>query len=78
MLNDKFVANGNYPFPIQINQGVMFARDNMTITHEEADTLIIQQMAYVGAANILIVADDTYMKFCSYVSLCKTMTSLGL
>ena len=78
MLNDKFVANGNYPFPIQINQGVMFERDIMNITHEEADTLIIQQLAYVGAANILILADDTYMTFGSYVTLCKTMTSLGL
>ena len=38
---------------------MVFARDDMTITHEEAGTMIIQQMAYVGAANILIVADDT-------------------
>ena len=31
----------------------------MTITHEEADTMIIQQVASVGAANVLVVADDT-------------------
>ena len=49
MLNDKLVSTGNYPFPIQINQGVVFERDDMTITHEEADTLIIQQVAYVGS-----------------------------
>ena len=48
MLNDKVVSTGNYPFPIQINQGVVFERDDMTITHEEADTLIIQQMVCVG------------------------------
>ncbi len=35
-------------FPIQSNQGVVFERDDMTITHEEADTWIIQQVAYVG------------------------------
>ena len=46
-----------YPFPIHINQGVVFARDDMTVAHEEADTMIIQQVASVGAANILIVAD---------------------
>ena len=31
----------------------------MTITPEEADTMIIQQVASVGAANVLVVADDT-------------------
>ena len=33
----------------------------MAITHDEADTMTIQQVASVGAANILIVADDTYV-----------------
>ena len=42
-------------FPIQINQCVLFV---MTITHDEADTMIIQQLDSVGATNILIVADD--------------------
>ena len=31
----------------------------MTITHEETDTMIIHQVAYVGANNVLVVADDT-------------------
>ena len=48
MLNDKLVSTDNYPFPIQINQGVSFERDDMGITHEEADTSIIHQMTYVG------------------------------
>ena len=48
MLNEKLVSTGNYAFPIQINQGVVLERDDMTTTHEEADTLIIHQMAYVG------------------------------
>ncbi len=41
MLNDNLVSTGNYPFPIQINQGVVFERDAMTITHDEADTLLM-------------------------------------
>ena len=57
MLNGKLVTTGKYIFPIQINQGVVFVRDDMTITREEADTMIIQQMASGGAANILIVAE---------------------
>ncbi len=49
MLNGKLVTRtGNYRFPIQSNQGVVFEKDDMTIKHEEADTLIIQQVAYVG------------------------------
>ena len=59
MLNGKLVITGNGPVPIQINQGVVSRRDDMTITHEEADTMIIQQVASVGAANVLVVADDT-------------------
>ena len=40
--------------------------EGMTITHEEADTMIIHQVAYVGANNVLVVADDTYI----FVLLC--------
>ena len=59
MVNGKLVITGNDPVPIQINQGVVSRSDDMTITHEEADTMIIQQVASVGAANVLVVADDT-------------------
>ena len=41
MLNGKLVTSGNYIFHIQINQGIVFTRDDMTITHEEADTIIV-------------------------------------
>ena len=69
MLNDKLVITGNDPVPIQINQGVVSRRDDMTITHEEADTMIIQQVASVGAANVLVVADDTdvFVLLCHFV-----------
>ena len=41
----------------------------MAITHEEADTMIIQQVASVGAAHILVVADDTdvFVLLCHFV-----------
>ncbi len=41
----------------------------MTITHEKADTLIIQQVASVGAANVLVVAHDTdvFVLLCHFV-----------
>ena len=45
MLNDKLVLTGNYPFPIHVNQGVVFARYDTTVAHEEADAMIIQQVA---------------------------------
>ena len=67
MLNGKLVITGNDPVPFQINQGVVSRRDDMTITHEEADTMIIQQVASVGAANVLVVADDTDV----FVFLCR-------
>ena len=69
MLNGKLVITGNDPVPFQINQGVVSRRDDMTITHEEADTMIIQQVASVGAANVLVVADDTdvFVLLCRFV-----------
>ena len=69
MLNGKLVITGNYPVPIQINQSVVSRRDDMTIAHEEADTMIIQQVACVGAANVLVVADDTDV----FVLLCHSV-----
>ena len=69
MLIGKLVITGNDPVPIQINQGVVSRRDDITITHEEADTMIIQQVASVGAANFLVVADDTdvFVLLCHFV-----------
>ena len=69
MLNGKLVITGNDPVPIQINQGVVSRRNDMIITHEEADTMIIQQVASVGAANVLVVADDrdVFVLLCHFV-----------
>ena len=69
MFNSKLVITGNDPVPVQINEGVVSRRDDMTITHEEADTMLIQQVASVGAANVLVVADDTdvFVLLCHFV-----------
>ena len=63
-MHGKFVTTGIYHLPIQINQCVVFARDDMTMTHDEEDTMLIQQVASVGTTNIqinvkVIMADDT-------------------
>ena len=72
MLNGKLVITGNDPVTIQINQCVVSRRDDMAITHEEADTMFIQQVAYVGTTNVLVVADDTdvFVLLCHFVFNC--------
>ena len=69
MLNGKLVITDNDPVPIQINQRVVSRRDDMPITYEEADTMIIQQVDSVGAANVLVVAHDTdvFVLLCHFV-----------
>ena len=39
-----------------MRHGLVFERDDMTITHEEADTLIIQQVAYVSDSTLYVEA----------------------
>ena len=78
MLNGKLVTSGNDPVRIQINQGVVLRTDSMAVTHEEAETMIIQQLDFVSAVNIPVVADDTllctgmHMHLCSYM--CPAVT----
>ena len=47
------------PVEINVNTGLVIRREDMSSTHEEADTLIIFQVAYVGANTSVIIADDT-------------------
>ena len=44
---------------LEINRGVIIKRQDMNTTQEEADTMIVQQVAEVKAKNVLVVADDT-------------------
>ena len=57
----KLVVTGKDPTPVEINvnTGLVIRREDMSSTHEEADTLIIFQVAYVGANTSVIIADDT-------------------
>ncbi|KAJ4918215.1 hypothetical protein JOQ06_000075 [Pogonophryne albipinna] len=69
VLTASLVVTGNYPVPVQISRGVVTRREDMSITHEEADTMIIRQIAYVGASEVLVVADDTdvFVLLCHFV-----------
>ena len=55
----KLVLTGSDPVPVEINRGVIVKRQDMTTTQEEADTMIVQQVAEVKAKKVLVVADDT-------------------
>ena len=69
VLTGKLIVTGNDPIPVEISQGVVSRRVEMAITDEEADTMIIQQVAFVGAAQVLVVADDTdvFVLLCHFV-----------
>ena len=45
--------------PAEINRGVINKRQDMKTTQEEADTMIVQQVAEVKAKQVLVVADGT-------------------
>ncbi|KAG1651907.1 Craniofacial development protein 2 [Nymphon striatum] len=53
------IVTGSDPVPIQIANGRVSMRVDMTTTQEESDSLIIQQVAHVTDSTVLVVADDT-------------------
>ena len=55
----KLVLTGRDPLPMEINRGVIIKRQYMETTQEEADTMIVQQVAELKAKQLLVVADDT-------------------
>ena len=70
-IRGKLVVTGNDPVPVEICHGLLRRREDMAITHEEADTMIIQQLASARAAKALVVADDTdvFVLLCHFVFL---------
>lgn len=58
-MQHKLVVTGSDPVPVEINSGVVIKRHDMATTHEEGDTIIVQQVASVEAHRSLVVADDT-------------------
>ena len=60
--NGKLVVTSNDPVPFEINNGVIVQRVDMRTTHEEADIIIVQQVAKLaqsGNTSIKVVCDDT-------------------
>ena len=55
----KLVLTGSDSVPVEINRGVIIKRQYMKTTQEEADTMVVQQVAEVKAKKVLVVADDT-------------------
>ena len=53
------VIVGSDPVPVEIMKGCVCKRHDLTTTHEEADTIIIQQVARVETGTVLVIADDT-------------------
>ena len=50
---------GSDPVPVEISSGVVIHRHDMRTAQEEADTIIVQQVAGVKSHTVLVVADDT-------------------
>ena len=65
----KLVITGNDPTPVEIDSGLVIRRQDLAVTHEEADTIIIQQIAAIAPARVLVVADDTdvFILLCHFV-----------
>ena len=58
-VHHKLVVTGKDTVPVEINKGLAIKRQDMSTWQEEADTLLVQQVASVGADTSLVVADDT-------------------
>jgi len=59
---NKLVITGESPVPVQLCEDTVIDREDLRTTHEEADTIIVQQMVKVagrGSRSIKVVCDDT-------------------
>ncbi|KAG1662134.1 hypothetical protein GQR58_021089 [Nymphon striatum] len=52
-------VTGSDPVPVEIENGRVGMRVDMTTMQKKSDTLIIQQVAHVTDSTVLVVADDT-------------------
>ena len=57
-----FVTGQEMP-PVETSNGIVSIRKDMSISHEEGDTMIIQQTLIAAQSNegVSIIADDTYV-----------------
>ncbi len=57
-IHAMIMITGNDEVPIQISRGVIIKSNDMSISHVEADTMIINQVASVQSSRVLVVAAD--------------------
>ncbi len=57
--HNSLVVTGSLLTPIQLHKGVVIVRHDMEIDHEEADTIIVNQVTFVLPECALVIADDT-------------------
>jgi hypothetical protein len=60
--DNELVITSAYPVPVAIRNGEIIALNQLYNTHDEADVIILHQLAYLaasGAMNICIICDDT-------------------
>ena len=59
MQQHRLVVTGSLPTPVELHKGVSIMRHDMRTNQEEADTILVQQVAFVQSNESLVVADDT-------------------
>lgn len=68
-IEGKVVLTGSDPVPVEIN-GVVTRRIDLSVMHEEADTIILNQLLAVKPNQGLVIADDTdvFVLSCHFVN----------
>ncbi|KAJ8039340.1 hypothetical protein HOLleu_17021 [Holothuria leucospilota] len=54
----KILLTGSDSLLVEIDRGVIIKRHDMRTTREEGDTMLVQQVAWVTAKKVLVVAAD--------------------
>ena len=68
----KLVITGGDHVPVEINPGsIIIHHQDMNTMQEEADTMIVQQVADVKPKKALVVADDTDVLSCFFIFVAK-------
>jgi hypothetical protein len=69
-IRQKLVIVGSDPTPIEIENGHTEIRHDLSVTHEEEDSIIIHQMAMSPFSSFEVVSDDTdvFVLLCHFVN----------
>lgn len=55
----RLVVTGSHPVPVELHKGLAIDRKDLQTTQEEADTIILHQLAVEKPCSAIVVADDT-------------------